>query len=195
MKGGSSSQNPTPPDFGQASPPRVPRVAARAALAVTAAVTRLRTLINARKLSGLVVTTFIFLSCVPGAGAISLPGEAYGPGTVHPGQIAHFHGLDLRPLENLHVSMKPLFCIGNRRCAAKIKGTWRTSSNGGVHVAVTIPRRYQLPCAHRRCVRHPLFTVGSRAWVQLCVNGVKDEAHYGYHCLVKTVRIAKPVRR
>jgi hypothetical protein len=120
----------------------------------------------------------------------TLPGEAYGPGVVHPGKLVHFWGRDLRPSQKVVVIVQPLSCVGSNGCGAGVRGHWRSSKReGAVHVAFRFPRRYGLACTAAGCAEHPGFELGTEAQVQLCVRGPAGNAHYGYACVVKDVEI------
>jgi hypothetical protein len=159
----------------------------------------LRSVLSGRGRLGVVMLGLIGTSVVFATGAWAnneptLPGEAYGPGVVHPGERVHFHGVHLRPSERVRVVVQPRGCIGGNGCGAGVRGRWRSGApEGGVRAAFTFPRSYGQGCTAVGCSEHPLFEPGEEAQVQLCVHGPADAAHYGYACLVKNVEIGAVV--
>lgn len=122
------------------------------------------------------------------AEAIRLPGELYGPSTVQPGVRYRWHGFDLAPSEAVHASVQPRYCYGKHDCIARVRGSWRSTARGTTRLAFVFPYRYAVRCAVHGCQRYPTFQEGEEVVVRACVNGPTSGAHYGYRCLIKTVK-------
>lgn len=136
------------------------------------------------------VMTAAALVGAPGASAVrgpTLPGELFGPGTVHPGTRYRWHGDSLAPREVMRASVQPRYCYGQPECIARVRGSWRSGVEGQVRFAFVFPSRYRVDCELQGCDPNPAFRGGEEVVVRACVSGPTSGAHYGYRCLQKTV--------
>lgn len=122
----------------------------------------------------------------------TLPGELYGPGTVHPGTRYKWHGEHLAPMEVMHASVQPRYCYGEPGCIARVRGSWKTRApEGNVRFAFVFPSHYRVDCELQGCDPTPAFHSGEEVVVRACVGGPTSGAHYGYRCLQKTVVVGE----
>lgn len=137
----------------------------------------------------------VLLAGAPSASAVrgpTLPGELYGPGTVHLGTRYKWHGDHLAPAEVMHASVRARYCYGGSGCIARVRGSWKTGApEGNVRFAFVFPSHYRVHCELQGCDPIPTFHGGEEAVVRACVSGPTSGAHYGYRCLQKTVVIAE----
>jgi hypothetical protein len=141
------------------------------------------------------VASVVALVVVASASAVrgpTLPGELFGPGTVHSGTRYKWHGEHLAPAEVMHASVQPRYCYGEPGCIARVRGSWKTGAvEGQVHFAFVFPSRYRVQCELQGCDPTPAFQTGEEVVVRACVNGPTSGAHYGYRCLLKIVVIGE----
>lgn len=121
----------------------------------------------------------------------TLPGELFGPGTVHPGARYKWHGSDLAPAEVMHASVQPRYCYGEPGCVARVRGSWKTGVEGQTRFAFVFPSRYRVDCELQGCDPTPAFHSGEEVVVRACVSRPTTGAHYGYRCLIKTVVVGE----
>jgi hypothetical protein len=121
----------------------------------------------------------------------TLPGELYGPGTVHPGTRYKWHGDHLAPGEVMHASVQPRYCYGEPGCISRVGGSWRTGVEGQVRLAFVFPSHYGVDCELQGCDPNPAFRGGEEVVVRACVSGPTNGVHYGYRCLQKTVVVGE----